>query len=285
MYLITGASGHLGHKVIEKLITKVAPNQVVATVRDPERASDLTKMGVIVRRMDYNKPETLKDAFAGVTRVLLISSNELGRRFEQHKRVVDAAKSMHVERLAYTSILHADTSKMVLAEEHRLTEAYIKASGVPYSMLRNGWYVENHSENLKSALEHGAVVGSVGQGKIAAASRADYAEAAVAVLTGDSHRNKIYELSGDTAFTLTELAAEISRHSKTKIIYTDMPKDTYQNMLLGFGLPKSVAEMLADSDAWAAKGALGQAGNDLHTLIGHATTPWQDVIRRAVTTR
>jgi NAD(P)H dehydrogenase (quinone) len=283
MYLITGASGQLGHKVIEKLITKVAANQVVAAVRDPSKAQDLAKMGVVVRLLDYDKPETIKEALAAVDRVLLISSNDLGRRFEQHKRVVDAAKAAGVQLLAYTSLLHADTSKMVLAQEHRLTEAYIKASALPYSVLRNGWYVENHSEHIKAAVDHGAVVGSAGAGRFASATRADYAEAAVAVLTGEHPRNRIYELSGDTAFTLAELAAEITRHSKTPVVYTDMPETAYQKMLLGFGMPKPMAQMLSDSDAWAAKGALQPAGDDLHTLIGRATTPWQNVIRQAMT--
>jgi NAD(P)H dehydrogenase (quinone) len=282
MILVTGATGKLGRLVIEQLLGKVPASQVIAAVRDPEKATELRARGVQVRLADYGRPETLGQAFAGVEKVLLISSNEVGQRAAQHQAVVEAARKAGVKLLAYTSILHADRSRLALAAEHEATEEMLRASGVPYVLLRNGWYTENYTENLGPALAHGALLGSAGEGRIAAATRADYAAAAVAVLTGSGHENKVYELAGDTAFTMAGLAAEVSRGAGRTIVYKDLPPEQYQAVLVGAGVPGPFAGILADSDVGASRGELNDASGDLRRLIGRATTPLADAVAVAL---
>ncbi|NMO18393.1 SDR family oxidoreductase [Pyxidicoccus fallax] len=278
MILVTGATGQLGRHVIEQLLQKVPASQVVAAVRNPEKAADLAARGVQVRKADYSQPQTLGAALAGVEKVLLISSNEVGQRLKQHQAVIEAAKKAGVRLLVYTSILRADSSKMALAGEHKATEEAIRASGLPYVLLRNGWYFENYTENLGPALAHGVMVGSAGNGRIAAATRADYAAAAVAVLTGSGHENKVYELAGDKPFTMTELAAEVSRHAGKPIPYNSLPPEQYQGILVGAGVPAPFAGILVDSDVNAASGSLDASSGDLRRLIGRPTTPLADAV-------
>ncbi|MFD1198136.1 SDR family oxidoreductase [Brucella gallinifaecis] len=267
---VTGATGQLGRIVIEKLKAKVPASDIVALVRSPEKAADL---GVSARPADYVKPETLVAALANVETVLLISSNEIGQRAQQHKNVIDAAKKAGVKRIVYTSLLHADNSPLSLAEEHRLTEADLKASGLSYTILRNGWYTENYTGSIGGALAGGAFIGSAGEGKISAAPRADFAEAAVVALTGESHDGKTYELAGDTAWTLSDLAAEISKQTGKNIPYKNLPETEYAAALKGFGLPDGFADAIAGWDADAAKGALFDDSKQLSSLIGRPTTP------------
>lgn len=274
MILVTGATGQLGRLVIQQLLMNVPAGQIVAAVRSPEKASDLAALGVVVRKADYSDPATLASALEGVDKVLLISSNELGQRFTQHSAVIDAAKAAGVKLLAYTSVLHADTSLLALAEEHRQTEDYLRKSGVPFALLRNGWYHENYTASVPSALAHGAHFGSAGTGRISSAARADYAGAAAAVLTSsDSQAGKVYELAGDDAYTLSDFAALIARQSGQPVVYTDLPEAEFKGALLGAGLPEEFAELLANSDAAAAKGALFDDSRQLSTLIGRATAP------------
>ncbi|AKI98860.1 NAD(P)H dehydrogenase (quinone) [Archangium gephyra] len=278
MILVTGATGKLGRLVLEQLLEKVPAHQVIAAVRNPEKAAELEARGIQVRKADYGQPGTLGPAFAGVEKVLLISSNEVGQRAAQHQAVVEAAKKAGVKLLVYTSILRADRSRLALAAEHKATEEMIRASGVPYVLLRNGWYTENYTENLGPALAHGALVGSAGEGRVAAATRADYAAAAVAVLTGSGHENKVYELAGDTAFTMTELAAEVSRKAGKAIVYKDLPPEQYQGVLVGAGVPGPFAGVLVDSDVGASRGELNDASGDLRRLIGRPTTPLANAV-------
>jgi len=282
MILITGATGKLGRQVLAQLLEKVPARDVAVAVRDPKKAEDLAAKGVEVRYADYAKPETLSTALARVEKLLLISSSEVGQRAPQHAAVIDAAKKAGVKLLVYTSILHADTSHMSLASEHLATEKAIRASGIPHAFLRNGWYIENYTENLGSALAHGVIAGSANDGKVAAASRADYAAAAVAVLTSKTAPKEIYELAGDDAFTMTELAAEVSRHSGRPVAYTDLPQGEYAQMLAGFGVPQTIADMLADSDVGIKRGELDDRSGELHRLIGRATTPLAKIVAGAV---
>ena len=249
MIVVTGATGQLGKLVVEQLLEKVPAAQIVSAVRDPEKAADLAEKGVQVREADYSKPETLAAAFAGAEKVLLVSSSEVGHRVPQHQAVVDAARSAGVKLLAYTSILNLDTSSLLLAKEHKATEAYIRASGVPFTFLRNGWYTENHTGSIAAAVEHGAVLGAAKDGRFATATRADYAAAAVAVLTGEGHENNVYELGGDQPYTLAELAAEYARQSGKPVVYTDLPQAEYAKALTGFGLQEGIAGAIADADA------------------------------------
>ncbi|MCY1040555.1 SDR family oxidoreductase [Corallococcus sp. bb12-1] len=282
MIVVTGATGKLGRFVVEGLLKKVPANQVAVAVRDPEKAKDLAERGVQVRKVDYSQPETLAGAFGKGDVVLLISANEVGKRFPQHSAVLEAAKKAGVKLLAYTSAPYADTSGIKLVGEHKATEEAIKASGLPYTFLRNGWYFENYTDNLAPALEYGVVQGSAKDGRVAAASRKDYADAAVEVLTGTGHENQVYELAGDTAFTMTEYAAEVSRQSGKKVAYVDLPVSEYSAALVKVGLPQVYADVLADADAGLAKGELYNDSHTLSRLIGRPTSKLADAVGAAL---
>ncbi|MET4105162.1 SDR family oxidoreductase [Hymenobacter sp. UYP22] len=276
---ITGATGQLGRLVIEKLKTQVPADQLVALVRNSAKATDL---GVETREADYAQPATLGAALAGVDKLLLISSSEVGQRAQQHHNVLEAAKQAGVKHIIYTSVLHADASPLSLAEEHRATEAELKASGVAYTLLRNGWYTENYTGSVPGAVAGGAFIGSARNGKISSATRADFADAAVAVLTGEGHEGKTYELAGDESYTLAELAAEISRQTGKDIPYRDLPVADYAATLAGFGVPEGFAHGLASWDADAAEGALFDESRQLSKLIGRPTTPLATAVAAAL---
>lgn len=279
MIVITGATGQLGRLVIASLLKKVPAASIVAVVRNVEKAGDIVGLGVQVRQADYNQPASWNAVMQEADKVLLISSNEIGQRTQQHKSVIDAAKRAGVGLMAYTSLLHADTSILGVAGEHRETEAAIRASGLPFALLRNGWYTENYTMGIPAALVHGGVYGCAGEGRISSAARADYAEAAAVVLTGEDSAGKIYELAGDTSYTLGEFAAEISRQSGKAINYVNLPEAEYKKVLLGAGLPEPIAELLANSDTAASKGALFDDGRQLSKLIGRPTASLESVIK------
>lgn len=281
-YVVTGASGQLGRLVVAALARRVGAGSVAAIVRDPARAAGLFPEGVAVRQGDYEKPQTLATAFEGAERVLLISSNAIGARVAQHRNVIEAAKAAGVARIAYTSLLHADVSTLGLGDEHRQTEALLEASGLPYSLLRNGWYTENYAASIPPALQHGAFIGSAAQGRISSATRADYAEAAAVALIDDTAARAVHELAGDGSYSLAEFAAELSRLSGKTIPYVDMPEADFRGALLGAGLPEGLAALLADSDAGAAKGALFDDSRALSKLIGRPTTPFATTIEETL---
>ncbi|HHL2561988.1 TPA: SDR family oxidoreductase [Yersinia enterocolitica] len=278
MIAVTGATGQLGRLVINALLKKVPANEIIAAVRSPEKASDLAALGVQVRKADYSQPTTLEAAFQGVDKLLLISSSEVGQRIAQHTAVINAAKHAGVKLLAYTSLLHADTSVLGLGEEHRATESLLRASGLPVVLLRNGWYTENYAASIAPALAHGAFIGAVGDGRIASATREDYAQAAAEVLTQENQAGKVYELAGDDSYTLAEFSAEIARQSGKPVVYKNLSEADFKQALLSAGLPEVFASLLADSDAGAAKGGLFDDSHTLSKLIGRPTTPYAKVI-------
>ena len=276
---ISGASGQLGRLVIERLRAKLPASDIVALVRTPSKASDLD---VEVREADYTRPETLDKALAGVDTLLMISGSEVGQRVAQHCNIIDAAKKTGVKRVVYTSVLHAERSTLSLAPEHVETEALLKASGLSITLLRNGWYTENYTASVGPAVANGALIGSAGQGKIASAARADFADAAVAVLTTSGHEGQTYELAGDSAYTLADLAAEISRQTGKDIPYKDLTPADYAAALAGAGVPAPWPQALAAFDVEAAKGALFDDGRALSKLIGRPTTPLKDSVAAAL---
>ncbi|WP_420064409.1 SDR family oxidoreductase [Pectobacterium colocasium] len=279
MIAITGASGQLGRLVIAQLLEKVPANDIVALVRDVNKVADLSAKGVQVRAADYNQPEALSSALQGVDKVLLISSSEVGQRAAQHRNVIEAAVKAGVKLVAYTSLLHADRSPLALATEHRETEAFLKASGLPHVLLRNGWYTENYAASIPAALEHGVFIGSAGEGKITSATREDFAAAAVAVLTQEGQAGKVYELAGDEPYTLAELAAEVSKQSGKNIGYQNLSEAEFAAALVSVGLPEGFAQIIADSDTGASKGGLFDGGKQLSRLIGRPTTPLSAVVK------
>lgn len=282
MLIVTGATGQLGRLVIAALLKKLPASEIAAVVRDPNKAADLAAQGIEIRQADYDQPASLAGAFKQGEKLLLISANEVGRRLPQHRAVIEAAKTAGVSLLAYTSILHADTSPLPLAAEHRETERLIQASGLPAVVLRNGWYTENYLAGIPAALQYGVVLGSAGAGRIASAARADYAEAAAAALTRDGQAGRIYELAGDSAYTLSELAEVIARQSGKSVAYQDMPEADFKAALLGAGLPDFLATLLAESDVGASKGGLYDDGRQLSQLIGRPTTPLAELVKAAL---
>lgn len=282
MIAITGASGQLGRLVVEGLLASQPASSIVAIVRDPAKAAALAARGVQVRQGDYTQPAALAQALQGVDKLLLISSSEVGQRTAQHRNVIDAARQAGVKLVAYTSILRADSSPLGLAREHRETEALLRGSGLPHVLLRNGWYTENYTASAPAAVQHGAVLGSAGTGRYSFAARADYAAAAVAVLTQDGQAGRVYELAGDQAYTLADYAAEIARLSGKPVAYQNLPEAEYAKALVQIGLPDFVAAMLAESDVGASKGALFDEGRALSRLIGRPTTPVAESIKVAL---
>ncbi len=281
--LVTGASGQLGRLVIEDLLKTVPAGRITAAMRDPAAGAALTAQDIKVVAADYSQPETLDAALAGIDRVLLISSNALGERVAQHRNVIAAARRAGVKLVAYTSVLHADSSALGLAEEHRQTEAALRASGVPFVLLRNGWYTENYAASIPAALAHNAMLGSAGDGRISSAARADYAAAAAAVLTStEDQAGRTYELAGDSAYTLAQFAAEVSKQAGTPVAYVNLPEADFKAALLGAGLPGELAGLLANSDAAAARDALFDDGRQLSRLTGRPTTPFAQTIAAAL---
>ncbi|MFE9648159.1 SDR family oxidoreductase [Streptomyces sp. NPDC006365] len=279
--VVTGATGHLGRLVIEGLLEKVPADQITAVARSEEKAADFAARGVKVAIADYNAPETFDSVFSAGDKVLLISGNEFDKgRVGQHKVVLEAAKAAGVALLAYTSA--PGSLSAALADDHRGTEAAILESGVTYTLLRNGWYNENYTESLGQVLEHGAVVQAAGDGKVSSASRADYAAAAVAVLTGEGHENKTYELGGDTAWGFAEYAAEVAKQSGKEIAYSPVSVEVFTGILTGVGLPEPLAATIAGVDASIEKGELVVTSGDLSRLTGRPTTPIADSVATAL---
>lgn len=281
--VVTGATGNLGRLVIEGLLAaRVPAGDIAAVVRDKGKAADLAERGIELRIADYSAPETLNGVFTAGDRVLMISGSEVGQRVPQHRAVVDAARAAGVSLLAYTGILGGPDADFDLAAEHKATEQLILDSGLPHTFLRNGWYHENYTEHLAPVLAHGAVVASAGEGRVASASRADYAAAAVAVLTGEGHEGKVYELSGDVAWSFAEYAAEVAAQSGKDISYADVPAEQHLAVLTGAGVPEPMAAVLVDVDAAIARGLLAGTSGDLARLIGRPTTPISEAVAAAL---
>ena len=278
MIALTGATGQLGQFVVEALLKTVPAKEIVAIVRNPAKAEALSKQGLIVRQGDYNDQAALTQALAGVEKLLLISSSEVGQRAAQHRNVINAAKAAGVKFIAYTSLLHADTSPLGLHVEHVETEKLLAESGIPFALLRNGWYSENYLASAPAALAHGVFIGAAGEGKIASATRADYAAAAARVISEEGHAGKVYELAGDSAWTLSDLAALLSEASGKKVVYQNQSEADFAAALKGAGLPDGLAEMLADSDIGASKGGLFDDSQTLSKLIGRPTTSIADSV-------
>ncbi|MGQ4435739.1 MULTISPECIES: SDR family oxidoreductase [unclassified Streptomyces] len=281
--VITGASGQLGGLAVEALLARGVPAaDIVATGRDIATLKGFADRGVVVRRADFAEPDSLAEAFDGADRLLLISTTTVDERVANHRRAIDAAVAAGVSLVAYTSMSHADRATTILAATHRATEEYLRERAVPSVMLRNSWYLENYTAQLPQILGSGAVVGAAGQGRISAASRADYADAAAVVLTTEGHAGEVYELGGDEAFTLAGLAATISAVSGKRITYTDLPADGLAQVLTRAGLPAELAHVLVDADLGMSRGELFTASGDLRRLIGRPTTPPADAIADAL---
>lgn len=279
MIAITGATGQLGALAVEELLKTIKASELVAIVRNPAKADALAQKGVVIRQADYGDQAALTAALSGVEKLLLVSSSEVGQRAAQHRNVINAAKAAGVKFIAYTSLLHADKSPLGLHVEHVETEKMLADSGIPYALLRNGWYTENYLASAPAALAHGVFIGAAGDGKIASATRADYAAAAARVISTEGHAGKVYELAGDSAWTLSELAAELSKQSGKPVVYQNLSEADFAGALKGVGLPDVFANLLADSDTGASKGGLFDDSHTLSKLIGRPTTPLAESVK------
>lgn len=273
---ITGATGQLGRLVVSKLNEKVKKENITALVRTPSKADDLNVAAIA---FDYNTPDNLAEALQDVDTLLLISGNEIGERARQHKNVIAAAQQANVKRIVYTSLLHADKSTLSLAPEHLETEKMILDSGLDYTILRNGWYTENYTASIPSALSAGAFIGSANEGKISSATRADFAEAAATVLAEEGHAGKTYELAGDESYTLRDLAQTVSNETGKNIPYSNLPEDEYAKILAGAGVPEGFAHAIAGWDVSASKNDLFDDSKQLSNLIGRPTTPLAEAVK------
>jgi NAD(P)H dehydrogenase (quinone) len=282
--VITGATGQLGRLVVEALLRRGVPAAgITATGRNIAGIKDLAERGVVVRQADFADPDSLAAAFSGAVKLLLISASiPVDERLANHRRAIDAALAAGVSLVAYTSMVHADTATTLLASTHRATEEYLGEREVPSVLLRNSWYLENYTSQLPLVLQHGAFLGAAGEGRISAASRADYAEAAAAVLTTEGHTGAVYELGGDEAFTLAELAETVAAATGKPIAYTDLPADKLSEALTGAGLPGELAHVLTDVDLAARAGELFTDSGDLSRLIGRPTTSLADAVADAL---
>ena len=282
MITVTAATGHYGRLVVEELLRRGVPaSAITAAVRDPQNAASLAAQGVQVREADYDRPETLVPAFTGASKLLLIPSPVYGQRYPQMQRAITAAAQAGAGLVAYASFVNTGTSTLLLGQEHKQAEGAIRASGLPFVLLRNGAYTEMYTETLGPALQYGAILGSAGDGKVSGATRADLAAAAAVVLAGDGHQGQVYELGG-TAFTMADLAAEVSRQTGKHITYQDMPVDAYAKTLTAAGIPESFAGLLADTSLAIARGDWYTDRTDLQQLIGRPSTPLADAVAAAL---
>lgn len=283
MIVITGATGQFGRQVVDHLLKRGVPaSEIAAAVRTPANAGDLAELGIEIREADFDRPETLVPAFLDSDKLLFVSANGPNAlRITQHRAVVQAAKAAGVRLLAYTSITQADRNPLRLADVHRDTEAALVSSGIPTVLLRNGWYTENYTGSLSDSAQRGMIAGSSGAGRIASATRADLAEAAAVILTLEGQAGKVYELTGDTAWSLPELAAEVSAQFGKPVVYADLPLAQYKQILVGAGLPDFLVDMIADANVNIAQGALSSVTSDLREILGRPTTPLSDAIAAA----
>jgi NAD(P)H dehydrogenase (quinone) len=283
IFAVTGATGHLGSLAIDAMLERgIAPGDIVAVGRSAEKLADLAERGVQTRVADYTRPDTLTAAFRGVDRLLFVSGSEVGQRVAQHGNVVTAAKDAGIGFIAYTSAPAADTSDLVLAPEHKATEKLIRESGIPFAFLRNGWYTENYSQVLEQARLTGLIIASLADGRVASASRKDYAEAAAVVLTTDGHAGTIYELSGDTSWDYDELAATIGDLIGRDVVYHRVTPQEHHTILTDAGVPPAQADFVVALDRNTRDGLLAKTTGQLSALIGRATTPLRDGLAEAL---
>ncbi len=279
---VTGATGQLGRLVVGSLLEKCPAAEIVAVVRDAEKAADLSRKGVEVRVADYTDRASLDTALSGLDKLLLVSSNAVGQRVPQHSNVIDAAKAAGVKHLVYTSAPKATSSPLVLAPEHKATEEYLAASGVPFTVLRNNWYSENYAQTMKMARETGAVVAAAAGGRVASATRADYAAGAAAVLCGEGHEGKVYEFSGDRAWDFDELATTIAEVTGVPCVYKPVEVSDVAAGMVQAGMDEGLAGFFAAIDSNIAEGCLAEASPDLARLIGRPTTPLKETVKEIV---
>ena len=279
---ICGAAGKMGQHVIQQLLKRINANNIVVIARHAQTGERIESDEIELRQADYLDVTSLQLALSGIDKVLLISSSEVGTLAEAHFNVIAAAQGAGIQHVVYTSLLHADQSGIAMAQEHLLTEQALFKCGLVYTILRNGWYTENYTANLKTVLDSGTLIGAAGEGKITSALISEYAEAAAIVLTTHAHENKVYELAGDESYTLTELAAEVSRQTGKNIVYLNLEEPDYRERLIYQGTEPAMANLIVNADMGAANGALFDNSGKLQELLGRKTASLEQAVKIAL---
>ncbi|WP_291579220.1 SDR family oxidoreductase [Clostridium sp. UBA6640] len=280
--LVTGATGKLGSKVVEMLLKAVPASQLAVSVRNPKKAEGLRARGVEVRHGDFEKPETLDSAFSGIDRLLIIStSGEDEAVIRQHINAVAAAQRAQVKFIAYTSVTNASESSLFLAMPHRAREEAILKTGIPYSFLRNNWYLENEIGSIKGVIAGAPWITSGGAGKVGWALQQDYAEVAANVLTGKGHENTVYELSGKL-MTQGELASALGEVLGKEVLVQQVDDTTYANIMKGSGVPEAHIPTLVNMQKGIRDGQLEVESNDLEKLLGRSASPIKEALSQIV---
>lgn len=278
--VVTGATGPLGRLIVEHLLGRgVAAADITAAGRNPSRLAELAATGVNTATIDYNDPASLTAAFAGADRLMLVSGSEVGQRVSQHTNAISAAVAAGVGRIVYTSVLAATTTALILAPEHKATEEALRASGLPFTILRNGWYTENYDAALEQARATGVYLASAGDGRMASASRTDFAEAAAVVLTTPGHDNAVYELAGDVAWTGADMAAALAEVVGRPVAFSSVSAAEHTAILTEAGLDGGTVGFVVGIDSNIQDGLLAGGSTELATLIGRPTTPLVDGLR------
>ncbi|WP_462413659.1 SDR family oxidoreductase [Neobacillus sp. Marseille-QA0830] len=282
--LVTGATGKLGSKVVETLLKSIPASDLAVSVRNPEKAEGLRARGVEVRKGDFDRPETLDTAFAGIDSLLIISADgDNETRIRQHTDAVKAAERAGVKFIAYTSLANATESKNLMAPPHVATEAAIKKTGIPYSFLRNNWYLENEIGSIQGAIAGAPWVTSAVEGKVGWALQQDYADAAAAVLVGNGHENTVYELSGPL-LTQEELASALGSVLGKEIPVQQVSDEQYAEIMKGLGVPDFAIPIVVGIQESIRNGSLDVESNDFEKVLGRPVTPINEAMAQLVQT-
>ena len=265
--VITGASGQLGRLTAELVLARVPASEVTLTTRRPEALSDFVGRGARVRQADFDRPETLAEAFAGGERLLLISADVVGRRVAQHRAAIEAAREVGVRHVAYTSYLNpVAENPAVITPDHRDTEEALRESGLAWTALRNAFYAEYQVPAGAQAIATGQLIHNNGEGRIAYVSREDCAAAAAAVLTTEGHEGKAYDITGPESLSFAEAAERISAATGREIRHVDVPPEAARQGMLSSGMPEWQVDVSLGLLAAVREGALDAVTGTVATV-------------------
>ena len=280
--VVTGASGKLGKLVLKELLAAGAAD-ILATTRTPENLAEFASQGVDVRQADFKNPASLEDAFKGGTRLLLISTTDVGSRVPQHGAAIDAAKAAGVEHVIYTSWPDPQHSVAAVSPDHAATEDLVLKSGLKFTFLGNYLYSETLMFGLPKALETGKLFGAAGDGRAAYVTRQDCAYAAAGVLNNAvRYENKRLGISGPVAYTRSEIAQLASGITGKPLVYVDLPAEDFGKALVGAGMPEGFAKLFVSFELAIKAGELEAVTQDVSEVSGHTPASLSDFLKSAL---